>query len=777
MSQNETQRELFPEVMGLFLLGLTVFTAVSLATFHPNDPSLFSSRAAVATVHNLLGSVGASLSWGLLSLIGLGAFWLPVVLLLLSIRFFFNRRLTRPLASSAALMLMVLSTAGIMALFGKDITILGQKLISGGVVGEGISRVMVGYINRLGTFLVLGLVLIVSFIIGTRISLIGLAAATSTAVAVRVEQIKTNRIKERERKIKRERREKSRVEEIANPEIVEPFSAPTIVEPLRREFSAPTIVEPLRREIKKRPPEHQEKFDFVKSTGQFTVPALTLLDMPDNTQVTVDRDSLLMNSRLLEQKLKDFGVHGQVVEVTPGPVITMYEFSPAPGIKISRVSGLADDLALALRATSVRIVAPIPGKSVIGIEIPNNQREVVGLKEILLDEAFTGARSRLTIALGKDIIGAPTVADLAKMPHLLIAGATGSGKSVCLNALIVSILYNATPDEVRFLMVDPKRIELSIYEGIPHLLHPVVVDAKKAHLALKWAVAEMERRYELLAQTGVRNITSYNRKVEKGELPSAPALEETPDVLSEQIEASGETAMAAGLAKTEVETESVADVQLYEKLPFIVIIIDELADLMMVSSKDVEEAITRLAQMARAAGIHLILATQRPSVDVLTGIIKANFPTRISFQVSSKVDSRTILDTMGAENLLGMGDMLFLPPGVSKITRIHGAFVSEVEVKRVVDCLKAQGQPAYDQTVLQVRETDSAEAQAEEYDEKYDEAVAIVTETRQASISMIQRRLRVGYNRAARMIEVMEKEGVVGPSDGVKAREVLANRL
>ncbi|MBF0477804.1 MAG: DNA translocase FtsK, partial [Deltaproteobacteria bacterium] len=502
-------------------------------------------------------------------------------------------------------------------------------------------------------------------------------------------------------------------------------------------------------------------------------PPLTLLDMPDNTQVTVDRDSLLMNSRLLEQKLKDFGVHGQVVEVTPGPVITMYEFSPAPGIKISRVSGLSDDLALALRATSVRIVAPIPGKSVIGIEIPNNQREVVGLKEILLDEAFTGTRSRLTIALGKDIIGAPTVADLAKMPHLLIAGATGSGKSVGLNALIVSILYNATPDDVRFLMVDPKRIELSIYEGIPHLLHPVVVDAKKAHLALKWAVGEMERRYELLAQTGVRNITSYNRKVEKGELPSAPALKEISDEFPEQIEA----AMAAGLAKTEAATDSAADVRFYEKLPFIVIIIDELADLMMVSSKDVEESITRLAQMARAAGIHLILATQRPSVDVLTGIIKANFPTRISFQVSSKVDSRTILDTMGAENLLGMGDMLFLPPGVSKITRIHGAFVSEVEVKRVVDCLKEQGQPAYDQTVLQARETDSAEVGAEEYDEKYDEAVAIVTETRQASISMIQRRLRVGYNRAARMIEVMEKEGVVGPSDGVKAREVLANRL
>jgi S-DNA-T family DNA segregation ATPase FtsK/SpoIIIE len=420
-------------------------------------------------------------------------------------------------------------------------------------------------------------------------------------------------------------------------------------------------------------------------------------------------------------------------------VVTPFEYEPAPGVKINKVANLADDLALALRATSIRIVAPIPGKAAIGIEVPNTVREIVKFKEVVASPAFEKSKSRLTLCLGKDIVGHPVVAELDKMPHLLIAGATGTGKSVALNGMICSFLYKARPEEVKLIMVDPKRIELSCYDGIPHLITPVVTDAKKATHALYWAVREMERRYELLSQRSSRNIKQYNQKIE-GERPAA------------------------------------GDVP--PKLPFIVVIIDELADLMMVASRDVEVALTRLAQMARAAGIHLILATQRPSVDVLTGIIKANFPTRLTFQVSSKTDSRTIIDANGAENLLGSGDMLFLPPGTGKLQRIHGAFISEAELTQIIDFLKHQGKPEYDQQVTEPQPGQAGGEDAEEdTDERYDDALELVARTRQASISMVQRHLRIGYNRAARIIEKMEREGVVGPSDGVKPREVLISNF
>jgi S-DNA-T family DNA segregation ATPase FtsK/SpoIIIE len=454
----------------------------------------------------------------------------------------------------------------------------------------------------------------------------------------------------------------------------------------------------------------------------------------------VHQQSLIMNSRLLEKKLKDFGVDGQVTEVSPGPVITMYEFEPAPGVKISRITGLADDLAMAMRAVSIRIVAPLPGKAVIGIEIPNSQRETVGLKEILASQEFMGSKARLTLALGMDILGLPVVTNLAKMPHLLIAGATGTGKSVSLNAMISSILFKARPEEVRFFLIDPKRIELLPYEGIPHLLHEVVTDAKMATRVLRWAIREMEDRYKKMADKGARNIDTYNQRLLKdrkgGEAGKYPE----------------------------------------EWLPYVVIVIDELADLMMVSTREVEEYLTRLAQMARAAGIHLLIATQRPSVDVLTGIIKANFPARISFQVSSKTDSRTILDGNGAEALLGSGDMLFLPPGVSKLQRIHGAFVSETEIKRLTDFLKKQKETVYDETLLEVEEAETAEGD-EDLDEKYEAALRLVRETRQVSISMIQRKLRIGYNRAARLVEIMEREGIVSSSEGGRPRELLQKNL
>jgi S-DNA-T family DNA segregation ATPase FtsK/SpoIIIE len=485
-------------------------------------------------------------------------------------------------------------------------------------------------------------------------------------------------------------------------------------------------------------------FDFMRDDGEYQLPTVDLLEDPEDRPMSINDESLRMQSKLLEKKLEDFGVKGEVVAVTPGPVITTFEYAPAPGIKINKIVNLTDDLALALRAISIRIVAPIPGKAAIGIEVPNVDRETVRFKEIVASDAYEGSKSKLTICLGKDIVGHPVAATLDKMPHLLIAGATGAGKSVALNTMICSLLYKATPSDVKLIMVDPKRIELSAYDGIPHLIAPVVKDAKKATNALFWAVREMEHRYELLSEKKARNIGQYNQKILK-ELgkekkpPKEESNEEPPP----------------------------------GPLPYIVIIIDELADLMMVASRDVEVALTRLAQMARAAGIHLILATQRPSVDVLTGIIKANFPTRLTFQVSSKTDSRTIIDTNGAENLLGMGDMLFLPPGTGRLQRIHGAYISETELGRIIEFIKQQQEPDYDKSVVAAPQIEEDEKGDTEYDERYDDAVALVTKSGQASISMIQRHLRIGYNRAARIVEVMEQEGVVGPADGAKPREVL----
>jgi S-DNA-T family DNA segregation ATPase FtsK/SpoIIIE len=425
----------------------------------------------------------------------------------------------------------------------------------------------------------------------------------------------------------------------------------------------------------------------------------------------------------------------------------MYEYKPAPGVKISKIVGLADDLALALKAASIRIVAPIPKKGTLGIEIPNATRQPVVIGDVVNEAEFRLSKGKLVLALGKDITGKPMVTDLGRMPHLLIAGATGTGKSVCLNAIIISLLYQATPDQVQLLLIDPKRIELSAYEGIPHLLHPVVTDPKKANIALKWAVAEMERRYELLSLRGVRSIERYNQVVSKDK--GFRRRLEAPQLAGEDD--NGEE----------------------RPLPYLVLIIDELADLMIVASRDVEESIIRLAQMSRAAGIHLILATQRPSVDVLTGIIKANIPARISFQVSSRTDSRTILDANGAEALLGAGDMLILPPGTAKMQRIHGAYASETEIGRITDFLRKQRKPDYDDTILNYKAKVAEFDSEDEADEKYDEAVQLVMETRRPSISMIQRRLRVGYNRAARMIEMMEREGLVSGTDGSKPREVL----
>ncbi len=484
---------------------------------------------------------------------------------------------------------------------------------------------------------------------------------------------------------------------------------------------------------------------FGSTESDYRLPPIDLLDIPEQSKRFVDEKLLETNAGILEQKLGDLGIKGQVVEIHPGPVITMYEISLAPGIPLRRVLNTSDDLAMALKSGSTRVVAPIPGKDTVGIEVPNLYREIVYFREIIESSVFKSNVAPLKMALGKCIDGEPFATSLARMPHLLIAGATGTGKSVGLNILICSWLMTYSPDEVKFIMVDPKKLELSYYQDIPHLIYPVVTDPDKVPKVLSWGIREMERRYELLSKAGAKNIESYNQKIQSGVI-STPEGEDDP-----------------------------------QKLPYIIIIVDELAELMMVAAKDIEISIARLAQMARAAGIHLILATQRPSVDVITGVIKANFPARISFQVSAKPDSRTIIDTVGAENLLGMGDMLFLPPGTSKLLRLHGAFVSENEIRRIADFTKAQRSPVYLSEISSIvngSDTGSSSGSEALDDEKYDEAVALVTRIGHASISLIQRHMRIGYNRAARIIETMESQGLIGPSDGTsRPREVLALSL
>jgi S-DNA-T family DNA segregation ATPase FtsK/SpoIIIE len=665
----------------------------------------------VAQEKNWCGKIGDTISLALFSFTGWGAYFLVFLLFLFALRFFQPKMAwNRLLEVVPGLIAALVSFCGLMSALVLTDSLLIE---SGGALGKWAFSFFESFIGGYGTVLFLGLILLLSimlvttfspyrFFVSVRQSLMnfgkilqvggGHQRQDDSDLVARLPKLRASRGKT--------------VDEIPKPQEI------PIVKELSKSSDSSIGTE--------------RKSAKPQTRGNWQLPPLDLLDENPQVQTSVAKETYYRLSQQLEQQLGNFGVSGQVVGISPGPVVTTYEYSPAPGVKINKIVGLADDLALGLRARSVRVVGSVPGKAALGIEIPNEKRQIVYIRDLIGAEAYRKNSDKLSIALGLDVVGNLVLDNLAKMPHLLIAGATGAGKSVGINTIIASILFNATPTEVRFLMIDPKRIELSGYEGIPHLLHPVVVDPRLASRALNWAVREMERRYRLLEEARVKSFDSYNKQVK-------------------------------------------------EKLPYIVIIVDELADLMMVASKDVETAIARLAQMARAAGIHLILATQRPSVDVLTGLIKANFPTRISFKVSSKIDSRTILDASGAEHLLGAGDMLFLAPGTSRIKRIHGAYISEAETSRLVEFLREQGGSEYDETILDEIESDSAnsEEDSQEYDERYDEAVAIVTESGQASISMLQRRLRVGYNRAARMIETMEQEGIIGPADGSKAREVL----
>ncbi len=741
------------ELYGILLFFLIVLTAVSLFSYHVSDPCVgnnFFTRP--DNIHNAFGLLGAHLAGLFIFLFGLGAFWIPVILGFVSVWLLKSRSSKIIWLTLSGGGLLMVTTGGMFFLFKDTYSVFGSSVSSGGLIGIAVTSFLLKYANIAGCIIILTFFMIIGFILATGVSIISLSDFVRQKVFELINIMKedfqefTQFVKDQYAKWQEKREEaKKQIDITPVPPKETIIKIPEILPEKEIVTEPENLFEPAIAALEDEDAEFNPDVDFtdIREKIEFKLPLVSFLDEKKKVKRNIDTDLLKEKAKILESKLNDFNVFGEVVEILPGPVITTFEYKPAAGIKISKIAGLSDDLALALSAISIRIVAPIPGRDVVGIEIPNEEREIVNLRELIASKDFARSKSMMTLGLGKDLLGKPMVTKMDAMPHLLIAGATGTGKSVGLNSMIISLLYKATPDDIKMIMIDPKRIELSVYNDIPHLISPVVTDMKKATNALFWAVKEMERRYELLEQTGLRNIVQYNKEVAANKAQKSD---------KEQDE----------------QNNSV------ERLPYMVVVVDELADLMMVASKDVEFALTRLAQMARAAGIHLIIATQRPSVDVLTGSIKANFPTRISFQVSSKVDARTIFDGGGSESLLGNGDMLFCPPGTGKLVRIQGAYISEKEIARVTEFLKEQKAPDYIEDITIGSGDDETKVFDEaDYDEKYDEAVALVTKDRQASISYVQRRLRIGYNRAARLVEMMEHEGIVGPQIGSKPREIL----
>ena len=735
-------------------LGVAVILCAALSTYSSHDPG-FSYSGEAGHVHNAMGRIGAWLADFLYFLIGYPAYLLVILLVWSGWLIFRDRRSTDPvnrwhLAARIGGMVLTLLTASALFSINSRIEPGALPVDAGGVLGDKIGRGLAGGLSQLGATLLFLALFFGSFTVFTGMSWLALMDRIGHWTLLLFDRSRNRWAWLRETVQARRSREQQ-------VEVIKVHQEEVKKKPKPR-------IEPVARPVEPSPrAERERQVPLFEPPADSELPPLSLLDDQPPRVDGYSEAALEAMSRTVELKLKDFGVDVQVVAVNPGPVVTRFEMQPAPGVKVSQISNLSKDLARGLSAISVRVVEVIPGKSVVGLEIPNEFRQLVTLGEILRSKEYDESRSPMTLALGKDIGGNPMVADLERMPHLLIAGTTGSGKSVGINAMILSLVYKATAEHTRLIMIDPKMLELSVYEGIPHLLAPVVTDMKEAANALRWCVAEMERRYRLMAALGVRNLAGYNRKVK------------------DAIEA-GKPLADPLMKPMDMATLNDSELPRLAPLPNIVVVVDELADMMMVVGKKVEELIARLAQKARASGIHLVLATQRPSVDVITGLIKANIPARIAFQVSARVDSRTILDQQGAESLLGHGDMLFLPPGISVPARIHGAFVSDQEVHKVVAQLKRKGEPRYMTEILEGpgesmpgvpgMEGEEGEASGEQ-DALYDQAVRIVTETRRASISGVQRRLKIGYNRAARMIEEMEARGIVGPLQTNGSREVL----
>ena len=749
------------EFVGVALFAFASVWVIALTTHDPDDAVWFFKTGGQVPPANFVGQVGAFLAEVSLQIFGYASYLVPMLLVVLGWHYFWCRTIDAALTKLVGLALMFGCTAAFLSLaFGQTSAPEGA-FRPGGYLGQWLAGALAAYLNRTGSIIVILTALFLSVIVSTQFSFgrlfgqIGELVATWIAHATdRIGQWRQQRRREKQRQgvikkhLARTGSSTARAEVLAKSQVS--VEARKRRRPRKRVAKPPeedaegVDLTPAAAEPQLPLPDLVDRPPAERNTGTFSLPPAALLDSPKATH-KVDERLLMEQAKTLEAKCREFSVEGSVVQIHPGPVVTTFEFKPDAGVKYSKVTGLADDLCLAMQAESV-LIERIPGKSTVGLQIPNEIRDDISLRELLGSDLYRRSASKLTLILGKTIHGEPLVADLAKMPHLLIAGSTGTGKSVAMNAMLTSILYRATPEDVRLILIDPKRLELGMYEDIPHLLTPVVVDPKQAANALKWAVREMEERYKQLASEGVRNIDQYNRNI-KLRLAEQDATDDT----SEEDEENDE------------ETP--------QPLPYVVLAIDELADLMMVASGDVEESIARLAQMARAVGIHLILATQRPSVDVITGLIKANLPSRIAFRVSSKVDSRTILDSNGAEQLLGKGDMLYLPPASSRCLRLHGPYISEQETARLASFLRKQGKPGYDESIT--ADEKAPDALAFEKDDLYDQAARIVVSSGQASISYLQRRLRIGFSRAARLVDMMEADGLVSAGMTGKPREVL----
>ena len=764
------------QVVGVVFLTLGVLCGLSVLTFFPDDPILFDSlrQAPGKVLHNAVGLIGSTLAFSLFELLGGAASLIPLFLLSYGIACIFGERIQVTLGALAGAILGLLSVSALLHLQSPGLKVAflqGSGFDDGGLVGQWLAQGLEAYLATTGATIFLLALVMVGFLYIVPVSIGRVArqvATTSSRVttgvvqSVREKEWWTRERSPKENKSIRINRQLAGrggvLGSLAGSDSLESTISSTplmngVLKPLARPAGGQLHLE-------MNQSEDEPYATSAKISKSYQLPSpMELLDTHAARAANQTDSVLKSQSEILVQTLASFGIEGSVTDVHPGPVITMYEFAPGPGIKVARIVNLADDLAMALKALKVRVVAPLPNKSTVGVEVPNPQRETVGLKEMLMSEAFRKSRSKLALALGKDIFGRPVVADLRTMPHLLVAGATGAGKSVGINCVLLNLLFSAHPDEVKLLLIDPKVLELQVYDGIPHLIRPVITNPKEAARGLAWVVQEMERRYRILAELGVRSIDAYNRKLEEFQATGKKSFVSA----KKSVIASGQTEGDA--------TDGEESLEERVPLPYIVVVIDEFADLMMVAPKEIEDRIARLAQMARASGIHLILATQRPSVDVVTGLIKANFPARIAYQVSSKIDSRTILDANGAESLLGKGDMLYLASGTGRIVRLHGPFVSDDEVRGVVDWVKGQASPVYDPVALEAVQEPQVEEQ--ERDETYERARELVMTTGQASASFIQRRLRVGYPRAARMIEQMEEEGLVSAAGRDGKREVL----